>query len=179
MSVAGVDPSLTATAVCLHRGDVTDVAVHKTKPKAKTSAGKVRRMWEQVAFVSDNAAGSELVLIEAPSFGSQGSATRDLAGLWWMLYAALTADELPVAVVPPSALKLWATGKGNADKFLVGQHISKRWPEMELTSDDEADALVLASMGLHVLNRLPWAATEYQGRALEKVEWPTGYQVAA
>lgn len=177
--VVGVDPSLTATAVCVQRGDVTDLSVSKTKPSGKRAVDKVKRMWRQADFVMELAEHAQLVVIEGPSFASKGAATRDLAGLWWLMFDRLTASGHQVAIVPPSALKLWATGKGNADKFLVGQAIGKRWPELDLESDDQADALGLASMGLHVLGRLPWVATEYQGRALSKVEWPAGYEEAS
>lgn len=170
--VLGIDPSLTATATCLI-GDPDGIAVEvsRTKPTGASATAKLDRMHQQVAFAAEYAASADLVLIEAPSFGSKGSATRDLAGLWWLMVAELLRYPAPVGVVTPSVLKKWVTGSGNADKFRVGQHIAKRWPDVELRSDDQADALGLASIGLHHAGLLPWTPTAFQQEALAKVEW--------
>jgi crossover junction endodeoxyribonuclease RuvC len=170
-TIVAIDPSLTATAVCLIHYGQPEVAVSRTKPRGKLTVDKLDRMHAQTAFVAEYAELADLILIEAPSFGSMGSATRDLAGLWWLLFDTLTSYPAPIGVVAPSALKKWATGAGNADKFRVGQHIGKRWPDLELRSDDEADALGLASMGLQHVGELPWTPTAFQVEALGKVEW--------
>lgn len=170
-TIVAIDPSLTATAVCLIHNGQPEVAMSRTKPRGKLTVDKLDRMHAQTTFVAEYACTADLVLIEAPSFGSMGSATRDLAGLWWLLFDTLTSYPAPIGVVAPSALKKWATGAGNADKFRVGQHIGKRWPDLELRSDDEADALTLASVGLHYAGELPWEPTAYQQEALSKVEW--------
>jgi crossover junction endodeoxyribonuclease RuvC len=132
-------------------------------------------MQRQVAFAAGYARGADLVLLEAPSFGSKGSATRDLAGLWWLMVAELLEQPAPLGVVAPSVLKKWVTGSGAADKFRVGQHIAKRWPDLELRSDDQADALGLASIGLHHARVLPWEPTVFQTEALAKVEWNSAH----
>jgi crossover junction endodeoxyribonuclease RuvC len=172
-TVVAIDPSLTGTAACIIRNGSPEVAMSRTKPKGKLAADKLHRMHVQAGFAAEHARHADVVLIEAPSFGSMGSATRDLAGLWWLMFDALTACAVPIGVVAPSALKKWATGAGNADKFRVGQHIGKRWPNLELRSDDEADALGLASMGMQYLGELPWTPTAFQVEALGKVEWNT------
>lgn len=180
MTVLGIDPSLTATATCyIPDGAAPLIQISRTKPTGTASADKLARMHRQVAFATDHLTDADIVLIEAPSFSSKGSATRDLAGLWWLIVAELLRFPTPVGVVPPSVLKKWVTGSGNADKFRVGQHIAKRWPEVELRTDDEADALGLASMGLHHLDVLPWSAPAFQVEALAKVEWNTRLAVAS
>lgn len=171
MNVLGIDPSLTATALCTVSGAVSPVlAVSRTKPQAGTPA-KLARLRAQRAAVLAAAVHADLVVIEAPSFGSQGSATRDLAGLWWLMVDALIGMGYPLGVVPPSVLKKWTTGTGNASKFVVGQHIARRWPAVALGSDDEADALCLASIGLHRLGALPWEPNAIQVEQLGRVEW--------
>lgn len=170
--ILGIDPSLTATATCLIGSpDGMNLEVSRTKPTGPTAVAKLDRMHRQVAFAAEYAPDADYVLIEAPSFGSKGSATRDLAGLWWLMVAELLRYPAPVGVVTPSVLKKWVTGSGNADKFRVGQHISKRWPDVELRSDDQADALGIASIGLHHAGLLPWEPTAFQVEALTKVEW--------
>lgn len=175
MIVLGVDPSLTATGlatlVTTRTAVLVDLAVSRTKPCGAGTAAKRDRMNAQVSKVCASAGAADLVVMEAPSFASKGSATRDLAGLWWLLFEQLMRGDVPVGIVPPSVLKKWVTGAGNADKFRVGQAIAKRWPDVELRSNDEADALGLASMGLHHLGELPWQPLAHQAEQLGRVEW--------
>jgi crossover junction endodeoxyribonuclease RuvC len=171
-AVLGIDPSLTATATCWIDGEAPPkLEMGRTKPTGQDALAKLARMKRQAEFASSYAGASKVVLIEAPSLASAGRATRDLAGLWWVMFAELIRHAPVVGVVPPSVLKKWTTGAGNADKFRVGQHIAKRWPDVELLGDDQSDALVLASIGLHHLDALPWTPTAFQVEALGKVEW--------
>lgn len=181
MNVLGVDPSLTATGLCwVGPGGVPDLRTSRTKPGRTGTLAKLARMERQVLVVVEAAsAGADLVVAEAPSFGSHGSATRDLAGLWWLLVAGLRSCEVPLGIVPPSVLKKWSTGTGNADKFTVGQEIARRWPEVRIRTPDEADALALASIGLHHLAALPWRATAVQQDQLTRVEWINPHEEAA
>lgn len=173
MRIIGIDPSLTSTAVCVVDSSLPHplIEVSRTKPTGQASASKLDRMNRQVEFAAEHASSCDLVVVEAPSFSSKGSATRDLAGLWWLMFSDLLHCLSPVGVVAPSVLKKWVTGAGNADKFRVGQHIAKRWPDLELRSDDQADALGLASMGMHHARVLPWTPTAFQVDTLGKVEW--------
>lgn len=173
-SVLGVDPSMTATCLCSIVGGHVEVETSKTKPKTGTELEKLTRMRTQANAVVDRAQLADLVVIEGLSFSSKGAATRDLAGLWWLIIDRLADLNVPYAIASPPARAKWATGKGNASKFEVGQHISKRWPDVELRSDDEADGLVLASMALHFLGALPWTPTKPQDDALSKLTWPIG-----
>ncbi|GJF06710.1 hypothetical protein [Pseudonocardia sp. D17] len=173
MNVLGIDTSLTSTGMAWIGPDGVPqphTSATKSDGKAGTSR-KLARLRHQVGAVMEVAARADLVLIEGLSFGSRGSATRDLAGLWWLIVDELSALDVPVAVVVPAVLKKWATGKGNADKFAVGQAIGRRWPAVDLANSDEADALVLASMGLHHAGTLPWTPTAVQAQALTAIDW--------
>lgn len=172
MNVLGVDPSITCTGMCLARpGELPAVSTAKTRPAGKGTLPKLARLRAQVAAVLAARTAADLVLVESPSFGSHGSATRDLAGLWWLLVDALRAADTPLGLVAPSVLKKWTTGAGNAPKFDVGQSIARRWPDVILRNPDEADALALASIGLHHAGHLPWRPTTYQTEQLGRVEW--------
>ena len=180
--VLGVDPSLTATATCWIDDYLSpDIQMSRTKSTGQDALAKLNRMQQQAEFAITWACQADVILVEAPSLASVGRATRDLAGMWWLMFAELVSSGTPVGVVPPSVLKKWVTGAGNADKFRVGQHIAKRWPDVELRGDDQSDALGLASMGLHHLGGLPWTPTAFQVEALGKVEWNvrTGVRGAA
>lgn len=170
MIVLGVDPSIAATAMCAISPGGVQFEVSKTPPAAGTIP-KHDRLSRQAGAIVAASARADVTLMEGPSFASKGNATRDLAGLWWMTFDRLRLNGLPLAIVPPATLKKWITGRGNADKFAVGQAVAKRWPGVNLRSHDEADALVLASIGLHALDALPWRPTAFQLEQLSKVEW--------
>lgn len=176
MIVAGVDPSITGTGIAVvtgHRGMVPLTERIRTTPD---DGPLLHRMRYVVAETFSTVADAEVVVIEGLSLGSKGSATRDLAGLWWMLVNALTTKERlqprrRVAVVAPGTLKKWATGSGRATKAEVRDHVTRRWPLAGRISYDEADALALASMGLHHVGLLPWAPTSAQLDSVTVPRW--------
>lgn len=173
-AVLGVDPSLTATSRCLVIDGVPYLRVTCTEPKTGKDDEKLERMRFQVDEIVEWSVKAHVVVIEGLSHASRGSATRDLAGLWWMMMDRLRHHDVCVAVCAPQTRAKWATGKGNAPKFVVGQHIGKRWPDIELRDDNEADSLALASMALHLTGQLPWQPTKPQTEALEALSWPFG-----
>lgn len=176
MIVAGVDPSLTGTGVAVVSSAAPDSLVTRTIRTRSTDGPLLMRMRYLVAEVYAAVEAAELVVVEGLSLGSKGSATRDLAGLWWLLVEALSRQARPypsrtVAAVDPSTLKLWTTGHGHASKTEMRAHITRRWPTAGRLTYDEADALALASMGLHRIDALPWPPTLAQARAIQTPQW--------
>lgn len=171
MIVLGVDPAVRTTALCtITPGVGVMFETSKTEPVAGTLA-KYDRFRDQAGAIGRAACRADLVIMEGPSFSSKGSATRDLAGMWWLTFDRLRHAGIPLGIAPPAVLKKWITGSGNADKFRVGQDVQRRWPGARPRNHDEADALVLASIGLHALDALPWKPTAFQLEQLSKVEW--------
>ena len=83
-----------------------------------------------------------LVAIEGYAMGSK---TRpQMAGeLGGHLRLLLWQAGIPYIVVPPTSLKKYVLGKGNAAKELVLKEVFKRWG-YDTTSNDRADAYALA-----------------------------------
>lgn len=176
MIVAGVDPSLTGTGIAVVASSAPHSLMTRTVGTTPDDGPLLTRMRYLAAEVYAAVEHAELVVIEGLSLRSQGSATRDLAGLWWLMVEAVACRERlylrrQVAVVAPPTLKLWATGSGRASKREVRDHICRRWRLTGRISCDEADALVLASMGLHHAGLLPWAPTPAQMRAIVTPRW--------
>jgi crossover junction endodeoxyribonuclease RuvC len=92
---------------------------------------------------------TDLVVIEAPSFGSgvNAGSMHDRSGLWWSVVQRVMLAGIPVVEVPPSCRAKYATGKGNAAKDAVMLAAAKRYPDADITGNDEADAVILAAMG--------------------------------
>lgn len=170
MRVVGIDPSLTATGVADADGGLLTIT---SKPDGDTVADRARRLvtiWAHLRPLRLYAA--RLVVIEGPAFSRQGQAGVHLrAGLWWHIVTRLHAVGVPVAEVPPTTLKKYATGKGNATKADMRMALYKR-AGLDIADDNQADAYWLRQMGLtHLgLDAVPVPATHLA--ALDKVVWP-------
>jgi Holliday junction resolvasome RuvABC endonuclease subunit len=60
---------------------------------------------------------------------------------------------VPYEAFPVGTIKKHATGKGNASKSQMVEAAQKRWPGVELSGDDEADALWIGDLATQDLKR--------------------------
>jgi crossover junction endodeoxyribonuclease RuvC len=114
----------------------------------------------------------DLVVIEGPSYGSTGRGQHERGGLWWLIRYALSRRDLPVAVAAPGQLKKYATGRGGADKDEVLAAAIRRFPNVNITSNDEADAYWLCAMGHDLLGHPLVDMPKVNREALAKVAMP-------
>lgn len=87
------------------------------------------------------------VFIEGFSFGSQGQALYEIAGLGYIIRYMLWYRKIPCTEVAPSQLKKWATGKGNAPKEIIIREVYRRWG-VEATDNNHADAVALGRLAM-------------------------------
>jgi crossover junction endodeoxyribonuclease RuvC len=109
-----------------------------------------------------------LVSYEGYSMGKIRPYALDRAELGGLIKKELYDRKIPILLVPPTSLKLYATGKGNADKpEVMAQMGASRG--VDFTSDDEADAYGLLLMGLASLSsrNRPRDPRHYKHRALQ------------
>lgn len=179
MRVVGLDLSLTSTGVAVVDDDPLRtqpmVTVSRVTSSGRTGATldeRCQRLRVLRQKVCEAARPADLVVVEGPSFGQhrQGG-QHDRAGLWWLVVAALQGNA-PVVEVPPSVRAKYATGAGNAGKDAVLAAVVRRYPDVEVRSNDEADALVLAAMGARHLGRPIDALPQVHLQAMGKVHWP-------
>lgn len=172
MRVVGIDPSLTGCGLALIDSDTGKAGTERL-----TGAGKLRGHARLDAIESRIGMllwGQEpaLAVIEGPSYGSTGSTYHQLAGLWWIVAHKVHRAGVPYAIVTPQQRAKYATGKGGAAKDAALLAVAKRYPDVEVESNDEADALLCAAMGARHLgfpiDDLP--ATHLA--AMNAVEWP-------
>ena len=87
------------------------------------------------------------VYIEGLSFGSKGNAALELAGLHYIMRYSLeyylTVDK--VEVIPPTVIKKYVTGKGNAKKNIMLKEAYKKWG-IDMNDDNVCDSYALARM---------------------------------
>lgn len=169
---AGIDLSLTSTGLAMIYPNDDDAGVYThlvtSKPKATGPAvekrGKLVRaetyddkLWRFQGITADIEAwvtpGAH-VFLEGPSYGSAGQATHDIAGNWWLLYNRLRArSQSSITIIPPSCVKQYATGKGNAAKDAVMAAAIKTYSDVDITNNNTADATVLLAIGLRMAGK--------------------------
>lgn len=159
MRIIGIDSSLTGTGVAVLR-TLPGVAceVHTVTAKVSTKApspeyAELERMHaitRQVGALDPG--GTALAVLEGPSLASRNGKAHERAGLWWMLYAqAVNEWCVPVLVVRPTIRAKYATGSGNASKDHVMLAASRRYPDILMSNNNEADAVLLAAIGARLL----------------------------
>lgn len=165
-TVVGIDPSLTATAVCwLNEGEkMTEVTIYSSKP-AKGLYDRMERYRRLISSIVCSVDVESFIMLEGYSYGSRGRAILDMAEFGGLLREALMGFGR-VIEVPPTVLKKFVTGKGNASKTAMVAAITKRWG-VQFDTDDEYDAFGLAKVGAAVLG---WEkVNKFQGELLEKL----------
>lgn len=147
----GIDASLTNVGLC--KMDWDGNYEHKslgesgiTKLVGMDRAEKLEDMARSIAKYLN----CDMVAIEGYSFGSRGRATINLGELGGLIRFYLNRYRTPFIEVPPTALKKWVTGKGNADKTKMAMALYKAYG-VEFDNDDEADAYALCRL-LECLN---------------------------
>jgi crossover junction endodeoxyribonuclease RuvC len=137
----GIDPSLTGTGIAfLYAGRLK---TFRLVPPAKMK-GVERLDW--LSREMDNTLVSydpDCVAIEAYSFGSRNSHAHALGDAGGAFRLALYRRAVPTIEVPPTSLKKFATGSGNAEKATVAKELYKRFG-VDLANNDEVDAAGLA-----------------------------------
>lgn len=95
----------------------------------------------------------DLVVYEGYAMGGKRRQTRpyDAGELGGVLKTMIWEEGYDMLLVPPPSLKLYATGKGNADKDQMRVAMGKLRGSF-FSSDDEADAYGLMRMGLAFLS---------------------------
>lgn len=177
MRVVGVDPSLTGTGLAWtdDRGRLGMSLIKTTAPKKGTATVRTRhgRLAGILGRVSGELLGTDLLAIEAPSYGSVGGAKHDRSGLWWLITDLAYRMRVPVVEIAPRTRALYATGNGAADKDEVIQACST-WLKRSSYDDNEVDAAVLAAMGArHLGHPIDGAEQPHHKRAMAGVAWPT------
>lgn len=153
MSVVGIDLSMTSTGLCaINTTGISALHTVTSKGGRQDSLEKRRdRLWGIANEVTEwvEAFHPELVVIEAPSYGSRFGSAHDRSGLWWMVAGPLS-HYFPLAQVAPQARAKYGTGAGNSEKKVVYAFVKDAYEGItprRIKNNDEADAILLAAMG--------------------------------
>lgn len=174
LRVVGLDLSLRSTGVAVIDG--LDVLLGRVESRGRAGASvreSAMRISKIACEVVDLCACAGLVVIEGPSFASTTGQAHERGGLWWHVAIKLWSLRVPIAVASPAVRAKYATGKGNAGKDAVLAATVRRYPDVDVSGNDVADALVLAAMGVRWLGRPVDVVSMVCCSALEKVAWPS------
>ncbi|MFI7315666.1 hypothetical protein [Streptomyces venezuelae] len=184
--VLGLDLSLTSTGIA-----GTDWA-RAYRPGRRRSHERLDWLLAAVALsVKD---GADLVVVEGAAYAQGGQAGHhELAGLWWLVTQYLWRHRIPYAVVTPHGRTIYATGRANPAQDFPRQdraRIAKGMVRSVAVERygvpcegpgryDQADATILAAMGLDWLGYPTVPVPDSHRRALEAVRWPDLIPAAA
>jgi crossover junction endodeoxyribonuclease RuvC len=115
---------------------------------------------------------ADFVVLEGPSYDSKFGKSHERAGLWWLVRERLDRDAKRVAIAPPSSVKLYAAGSGNASKDAVLVAAAKKFAGFE-GDNNAADAAWMVAMAADHLGFPLLADVPAKNRkALDGVSWP-------
>lgn len=159
-TIIGIDPSLTRTGLAIIDEERIGVHVFHVQSTGRKDASLTQRaqrvddIWHRlyeslIRYQADFQHG--LAIIEGPAYNSRQGAQHDRSGLWWHLVRQLHRAGSDVIEVAPAVRARYATGKGNAGKDEVLAQVVRRYPDVFVSNNDEADALVLAAIGARLI----------------------------
>ena len=163
--VIGLDLSLTETGI-----STAEETCHSKTPATRIKG--MKRIQSILDFVEDTMEEYQenpLIVIEGYSYGSRTGQAHSLGELGGVVRFALWESNHQYIDVPPSTLKIFATGKGNVGKTEVVVAVRERLG-LETTNDNEADARWLREMGLHLTGQPTVDLPKTHMRALDKIK---------
>lgn len=172
--VIGLDLSLRATGVADQQGQET-----YTPPAADLTDQLMQLHHLFTTAMAPHLVGRhlDLVVVEDylmnPRFGSYNGLVHGAFRLAW----AMCDPRPPLLWVSPAALKVFATGKGNASKPDIRMAVFQRYG-IDLADNNQADAFVLRAIGMHVLGEPLAVLPQTHTRALAKLQLPDGLVAA-
>lgn len=141
--ILGVDLSINSTGIC-YRNKRGCYSFYETSFSSTTITAD--KWLATVKVVLDYAKDTDVILIEDYAHGSIGSSKSMLYELGGIIRYELVKADKKYLLVPPTSLKKFVTGKGNAPKSLILKEVYKRW-NVDVDSDNIADAFGLVKLG--------------------------------
>ena len=141
--IYGLDLSLTATGIAslTQPGKVALSTVGSDK-----HAKPETRLFDLARDIELRLSNPQLIVMEGLSYGSNDPSAQERAALHWMIRIALHMRSVPYLVIPPSTLKKFTCGAGNAKKEMMIREVYRQW-KVEAADNNQADAAALAYMG--------------------------------
>jgi crossover junction endodeoxyribonuclease RuvC len=181
VNVLGLDPSLTSfgAASVDRAGSVIFTEAFRSKQKGMPRLLEIKAWLSDLVQAIDEQMGhqdNQLAVMEGYSYAS-GFKAQVLGELGFAVKEVLWEAEVETLIVPPSSLKKFVSGKGNAQKDEMRLEIFKRFG-IEAKTQDELEAAALSVLGWHWIGvgednedgHIPLLVPKAHLEALKKVE---------
>ncbi len=159
----GIDPSTSTGLVVLSEAGFV-VMQTEIKTKSKSDPERFIEISEKLYRILDG--WDDDIYIEGFSYGSKGKGVSTQYGIGWTIRSDIKRKGHSYTEISPSALKKFATGKGNTKKENMILPIYQKWG-FQHDSDNIRDAYVLAQIGRY-LDGLE-KPTKYQAEVLKNI----------
>lgn len=159
MKILSIDQSFTCSGIVVLEDSQI---LHAEKFVTDKSKHIFERAWDVVSRVVqlNDEYNPNVIGMEGLAFGGKGNATRDLAGLQFVIATQMKfVYGVDVIIVAPGTVKKVATGKGNSKKMLLLECLPK---DVRKTFDDLG---VKKTTGLLDLTDAYWI-----GRTIEEIK---------
>ena len=154
MKTISIDPSLTGTAVCIYNNNYKFYLFHTEKNNNEFQSIDYTLRLSSLIDKIKNSMDNEVKwgAVEGLSFGSIGR-MAELGGLSYFIRKMFIDSNISFIIVPPTVLKKYWTGKGNASKIdMIAESMkknieipfTKKYNKVELYDDNCVDALALS-----------------------------------
>lgn len=151
MRFAGIDPSTSGTGLVIldHEGNVIEAVSLKAIKNNDDDPKRFRDLANRIRKHLNPS--TDRVLIEGFSYGSKGQGVSVMYGVGWLIRDMLNEHGFKWLEIPPTTLKKFISGKGNAAKPALVKPSKDKW-EFESESNDIIDANGLARIGFSMYN---------------------------
>lgn len=173
MIIIGIDPSLTSTGLCVmdEKGEILEtLAINSKFDGAKRLHDIKRQLKPRCCYTSGDSEEKTFVFIEGYSYGSMNG--REILGeLGGMIRLMLYEEEIEFVDIPPTSLKKFTAGKGNADKIAMAIAVLKIWGK-DFPTTDQTDAFALAELGRAYLGLIPGKLPVFKQEVIDGIKIP-------
>lgn len=158
MKILGIDQSYTCSGITvLNDGELEHAEVYKT-PKAMDIYQRAEQVANHILVLAYRFE-PDHIGIEGLAFGMRGNATRDLAGLQFVIINKLRfKGNFTVDIIAPNAVKKLATGSGKAKKVELYEALPQS------TQKEFLELGVKKTTGLYDLTDAYWISKAIEGK---------------
>lgn len=189
--VVGVDLSLTATGTAWSNGDTITYG-RDNLTSAKVSLDRKSVLLDLLAhevsnvITRHNTLTRDIVVVGVEMLPTTGTRVQsERCYVWWEVIRLLARAGVPVVDIPPTSIKLYITGNGDANKREMLAAVQRLLPQFDIhktskrtgaplggLDDNKADAAVITAMLCELLGH-PLCVAPGR-RALDKIQLPEG-----
>lgn len=178
--IFGIDPSLTGTGICVLRVPDEELLHISTISPKSDMRGIARLNWILKKFsktLDEFYCPGDAIFIEGYAYGARGRGVFNIGELGGLMRFFLARKYEGYYEIPPTTMKKFICGKGNANKNVVLEKVFRKYGigSEILQDDNQVDAYALAKMGFAYMrfddkvDKCTANLADYEAKALQGV----------